>query len=187
MMANQRCRRHSRDRREDKQFLFRHMKEQIKNVSKMQLDRLFPGMVIPFGGDRTVSVSTDLASAFRVGEALVVCQTDGALLHIQLDIRNAVNDDISASSAAFILLSTRSDRQIGAFFEHFAHFLEDDAVWSRIVEVNGRDIANAHASGRSTGRLSIGPSARAGMIWTCNGFCAGQTVIMPLLLRMREG
>lgn len=130
----------------------------------MQLDRLTPGMLIPFGGDRAVSVPAGLANDFRAGDTLVVCQTDGTLLHIPADIRNAVRDDISASSVAFKALATRSDIQIVTFFEASADMLEDDAVWSRIVEANARDVANARATGRSTGRLALGSTARDGMI-----------------------
>ncbi|MGY8606006.1 hypothetical protein ACTVH1_09940 [Gluconobacter cerinus] len=130
----------------------------------MQLDRLTPGMLIPFGGDRAVSVPAGLANDFRAGDMLVVCQTDGALLHIPADIRNAVRDDISASSVAFKALATRSDIQIVAFFEAFADLLEDDAVWSRIIEANACDVTNARATGRSTGRLALGSTARDGMV-----------------------
>jgi glutamate-5-semialdehyde dehydrogenase len=140
----------------------------------MQLERLTSGMLIPFGGDRAASVPADLASAFQAGDMLVVCQTDGALLHIPADIRRAVSDDISAASAAFKALSSRSDGQIVTFFEEFVVSLENDAIWSRIIAANDCDVARAIASGRPTGRLALSPSARDGMIRGLRGWAASE-------------
>ncbi|NVN09585.1 hypothetical protein [Nguyenibacter vanlangensis] len=82
---------------------------------------------------------------------LELCQTDGGC------------DDISAPSAAFKALAIRSDAQIVAFFGAFAGLLEDDAAWSGITEANAHDVADARASGRSTGQPALGSSAGDGM------------------------
>ena len=47
-----------------------------------RLERLEPGQVIVFGGDRTTTVPADLAAAFSPGDRLVVVQETGALLHV---------------------------------------------------------------------------------------------------------
>jgi len=48
----------------------------------MKLERLTPGMPIPWGGDKLALVSNELAAAFEPGDQLIVVQESGDLLRV---------------------------------------------------------------------------------------------------------
>ncbi len=128
------------------------------------LQELVPGQLVPFGGDRLAEVGADLAAAFRPGDRLVVVHETGDLLHVPLAEHQRAGAAVSAALDAFGALAAVSDAQISDFFEWFAAALADESVFAAIAAANAADVAAALARGRSTTRLELTPSMRAGMI-----------------------
>ncbi len=129
-----------------------------------QLGELAPGMPIVFGGDKVTFVGEGLAEAFAPGDRLVIVQETGDLLHIPAAIQHLAEAGVSRAVEAFGALGSVQDQAISDFFEAFASALEDNAVWSRILEANTRDVAHAQARGRSTTRLTVSETMRRDMM-----------------------
>ena len=125
---------------------------------------LYAGQLVPFGGDRVVEVSEQLAEAFEPGDHLVVVQTSGALLHIPSAEKSLVQDAVSRASAAFAALTAASDDQISDFYEAFATYLGDGNAFAHIVAANAHDVTSAAQRARSTTRLELTERMRADMI-----------------------
>ncbi|MBI5090221.1 MAG: aldehyde dehydrogenase family protein [Actinobacteria bacterium] len=128
------------------------------------LHGLAPGQLVPFGGDRVAVVDDALAARFRAGDRLVVVHETGDLLHIPRDEHQRVDAAVGAAVAAFGELASARDEQLTAFFARFAELLADDVDFAPIAAANEADVAAALARGRSTTRLQLSPSMRAGMI-----------------------
>lgn len=128
------------------------------------LDKLTPGMAIPFGGDKVAFVDEALAKAFTAGDRLIVMQDTGALLHVPATQHAVAAEAVGRAHAAFQKMGETSDARISAFFEAFASRLEDEEAWSAIAKANAADVASARERGRSTTRLAAGPGMRADMI-----------------------
>ena len=127
------------------------------------LEKLIPGMPIPFGGDRVTTAPEALAAAFRPGDRLVVVQETGALLHVPAAVQAVAAAAVGRAHDAFQRMGQVSDRQVTRFFEAFADRLEDDGCWAPVAAANAADVARAKASGRSTTRLLADEAMRAGM------------------------
>jgi glutamate-5-semialdehyde dehydrogenase len=130
----------------------------------MKLERLTAGMPIPWGGDKLAVVGPALAEAFRPGDALIVVQENGALLHIPAAAAALARSAVDAAQAAFHALAAVRDDQISKFFDRFAAALANDAVWARIAAANRADVERARGAGRSTTRLEASEPMRAQMI-----------------------
>ncbi len=128
------------------------------------LTQLTTGQPIPFGGNQLTHVDADLAHRFRAGDRLVVVQSSGALLHIPSDVHEVVDTAVSDAGRGFAALATCSDDQISEFFDRFANLLADDASFAPIAAANDADVVRARERGRSTTRLVLDDSMRAGMI-----------------------
>ena len=128
------------------------------------LDKLTPGQVVPYGGDRIARVSEDLAQAFKAGDRLIVVQDSGALLHVPAPVQSLTEQAVGRARAAFDALSGVSDAAITAFFDGFAARLADDAIWARIAAANAADVEAARAKGRSTTRLVADAKMRKAMV-----------------------
>jgi glutamate-5-semialdehyde dehydrogenase len=128
------------------------------------LNSLASGMSIVFGGNRVALVSQELAAAFQPGDRLIVVQSTGDLLHVSADDQSLVDDAVLAAHAAFAELNRVGDDQITAFYDHFARRLEDEATFAPVRAANDADVERARAAGRSTTRLQLSDSMRAGMI-----------------------
>jgi glutamate-5-semialdehyde dehydrogenase len=128
------------------------------------LTSLEPGMPVPYGGTRVARVTAELAAAFRPGDALVVVQTTGDLLHVPADAAALVDRAVGAAVDAFAALAGVDDDAIGAFYEGFAARLADDEVFASIAAANDVDVEAARTRGRSTTRLVLSPSMRAAMV-----------------------
>ena len=61
-------------------------------------------------------------------------------------------------------LAAVDDTAITQFYEEFARRLEDDRAFGPIAAANGEDVERARTMGRSTTRLVLSPSMRAGMV-----------------------
>ncbi len=129
-----------------------------------RLERLEPGQLIVFGGDRTTTVPPDLAAAFSPGDRLVVVQETGALLHVPASDHALADRAVTAAHRAFLGLAAVDDTAITQFYEEFARRLEDDRAFGPIAAANGEDVERARTMGRSTTRLVLSPSMRAGMV-----------------------
>ena len=128
------------------------------------LERLIPGMQIPYGGDRIASVSDALAASFAPGDRLIVVQTTGDLLHVPRAAHQIADAALSRARRAFADLAPVSDAAIGAFFDLFASRLADDEAWTAIAAANQMDVARATGRGSSVTRLVANEAMRADMI-----------------------
>jgi glutamate-5-semialdehyde dehydrogenase len=129
-----------------------------------QLEKLSPGMPIPFGGDRVTYVTDELAAAFRAGDALIVLQDDGDLLHVPEQESRAADAAVGRAAAAFERMGDVTEEQIDDFYHRFADRLGDDDTFAPIAEANATDVDRARGRGRSTTRLVLSDPMRTGMI-----------------------
>lgn len=134
------------------------------------LNALTPGMAIVFGGNRVTHVSDELAAAFGPGDRLVVVQTTGDLLHVPAADQAVVDAAVSSARGAFLQLNDARDDQITAFYDHFAARLQDDDSFAPIATANAADVDVARQAGRSTTRLELSSSMRAGMVAGLRGW-----------------
>jgi glutamate-5-semialdehyde dehydrogenase len=135
-----------------------------------RLVHLEAGMPVIFGGDRVATVSPELAAAFRDGDALLVEEGTGELLHVTAAARQAATGAIDAASAAFAALGAVDDAAIDRFFLAFAERLADDATFAPVLAANADDVAAARARGRSTTRLVLSERMRSDMIEGLRGW-----------------
>ena len=145
------------------------------------LERLEPGQPIVFGGDRVVTVPPELAAAFQPGDALLVDERIGELLHVPAAARQAARDAVTAAADAAMLLGAVEDAAVDHFFHGFADRLEDDASFAPIAAANVEDLEVARARGRSTTRLVLSDRMRVDMIaglrgWTTIGAARGAVI-----------
>ena len=129
-----------------------------------KLQRLEAGQAIVFGGDRVVRVSEELAEAFVGGDRLLVVDRTGDLLHVPAAEQAVAAGAVDRASAAFAKLGAVPDRSIIEFFDHFADALADDERFAPIAEANRADVDRARERGRSTTRLELSATMRAGMV-----------------------
>lgn len=128
------------------------------------LTSLTAGQPLLVGGDRVTTVSPDLAAAFAPGDALVVLQDSGDLLHLPAVERAAARAAVDAAVAAADAMGTVDDAAIDAFYGAFADRLEDDATFAPIAAANAADVQSARERGRSTTRLVLSEAMRADMV-----------------------
>jgi glutamate-5-semialdehyde dehydrogenase len=150
------------------------------------LDQLTAGMPIVFGGHRVARVSPELAAAFAPGDALLVVQQTGELLHVPSAVRALVSASVTRAVAAFTELAAAPDAAISRFFEQFAARLGDTAVWEHVQQANAADVAQATQRGRSTTRLIATETMRAGMIEGLRGWSEAKSRRGELLERVQH-
>ncbi|MDX1620084.1 MAG: aldehyde dehydrogenase family protein [Nitriliruptorales bacterium] len=129
-----------------------------------RLDRLEAGMPILYGGNRVTRVSDELAAAFGPGDALIVLEDSGDLLHLPVDDQRAATDAVDRAVAAAQRMGEVSDEQISDFYGRFAAALQDDRAFAPIAEANQADVERAKERGRSTTRLVLSDKMRADMV-----------------------
>ena len=129
-----------------------------------RLNRLAPGQLLVYGGDRTTTVPVELADAFRPGDRLIVVEDSGVLLHVPAAAHAAATTAIDRGIGAFDALRRCDDEQISTFFERFADRLADDDTAAPILAANADDLQRAADAGRSTARLELSASMRAEMV-----------------------
>ena len=129
-----------------------------------QLQSLTPGMPLVWGGDRVTHVDEATAAAFAPGDALLVLQHDGTVLHLPAAEREVARTAVDRAVAAFGAMGTIDDDAVTAFYEGFARRLEDDEVFAPIAAANADDVARARDRGRSTTRLALTEQMRRDMI-----------------------
>ena len=134
------------------------------------LDRLEPGMPVPFGGNRLARVSDALAAAFKPGDRLIVVQETGDLLHVPAADHAAAQAAVGRAHEAFAAMQSVSDEAISRFFDAFAARLESEDGWAAIANANAEDVARAQARGRSTTRLLANEAMRRAMIEGLRGW-----------------
>jgi glutamate-5-semialdehyde dehydrogenase len=136
----------------------------------VRLERLEAGQPVIFSGDRVVTVPPELAAAFEPGDALLVDETTGELLHVPSAAREAATSAVTAAVDAAMLLGAVDDATVDRFFVAFAARLEDDASFAPIADANARDVERARARGRSTTRLVLSERMRADMVAGLRGW-----------------
>jgi glutamate-5-semialdehyde dehydrogenase len=134
------------------------------------LTSLTAGTPIVVGGDRVTTVSAELAAAFEPGDALIVVQETGELLHLPASERAAARRAVDAAVAASDAMGAVDDDAIDAFYAAFADHLADDATFAPIAAANAADVEAARRRGRSTTRLVLSPTMRADMIAGLRGW-----------------
>lgn len=133
-------------------------------MTVLSLDRLAAGQIIPFGGNRAVAVTAELAARFRPGDHLLVLQDSGDLLHVPAAEMALADQAVTRAAAAFQMVRHAQPGAISAFFEGFASALARDGTWAGIAAANAEDVRSAHARGRSATRLAVTDAMRADMI-----------------------
>ena len=133
-------------------------------MSSGVLEKLSPGMAIPFGGNRFAVVPDDLAARFKSGDRLIVVDRTGELLHVPAEVQAIASGAVGRAHAAFQRMGQVSDDAISAFFAAFAERLGDEAAWARVADANAQDVAAAKARGRSSTRLAVSDAMRRDMI-----------------------
>ncbi|MDX3904278.1 MAG: aldehyde dehydrogenase family protein [Pigmentiphaga sp.] len=128
------------------------------------LDRLEPGMMIPYGGNRYTRVGEALANAFGPGDRLLVVQETGALLRIPGRVDEVVRARVAEARAAFEALAQVPPGSVDRFYHVFADALARNDVWERVMAANDEDVRRAMQRGRSTTRLRVSDKMRAAMI-----------------------
>jgi len=128
------------------------------------LKKLRAGDRILAGGDRCVTVTEKIADAFQPGDAVLVVEATGEILHLPEAERRAAADAVARAREAFSMMGNVTGAQISQFFERFAAHLEDELTWSKILAANEKDVEAAKARGRSTTRLVATEKLRRGMI-----------------------
>ena len=134
------------------------------------LTTLTAGMPIVYGGDRVTTVPDALAAGFVAGDALIVLQDRGDLLHIPAADRAAARVAVDAAHTAFDAMGAVTDAQLDGFYRGFAQYLEDPDAFAPIAAANAADVASARARGRSVTRLTLDERMRADMIAGLRGW-----------------
>ena len=133
-------------------------------MSAPTLDRLTPGMPIPFAGTRVATVSAELAARFAAGDSLLVLQDAGDLLHVPKAVGEIAEAAVGRARDAFHRLGRAADADITQFFAAFARALQSDTVWAKIAAANAADVEAARKRGRSTTRLAVSDAMRRDMV-----------------------
>ncbi len=150
------------------------------------LTELSAGTPILVGGDRITTVSEELAAAFQPGDALVVLQDTGELLHLPANDRMAARSAVDAAAAAFQRMGEVDDDQLDAFYLDVAARLEDDDVFAPIAAANAQDVSDAKARGRSTTRLVLTDRMRTDMVAGLRGWAAMASVRGEVVRRLEH-
>jgi glutamate-5-semialdehyde dehydrogenase len=150
-------------------------------MSTQPLTSLTAGTPLVFGGDRVTHVSEELAAAFSPGDAIVVLQDSGQVLHVPAADRAAAARAVDAASHAFESMGQITDGDLERFFEAFASRLEDDRSFAPIATANAEDVERARTRGRSVTRLILSDGMRADMVaglrtWAALPSSRGQVV-----------
>ncbi|MBY5163914.1 glutamate-5-semialdehyde dehydrogenase [Salsipaludibacter albus] len=133
-------------------------------ATPLPLTSLEPGMPIVVGGDRVVHVDDDLAAAFGPGDALLVVDDTGDLLHLPATQRSLAADAVGRARRAFAAMGEVDDAAITTFYHAFADRLADDEVFAPVAAANSADVDRARQRGRSTTRLVLDDRMRADMV-----------------------
>ncbi len=144
----------------------------MRSMDASELTELTAGMAIPWGGTKVSHVTEELADAFVAGDALIVVQDTGELLHIPSEPRQLADRAVSAAVEAFAAMGSVTDEQITDFYHHFASALDDDETFAPIVGANRADIEAARGRGRSVTRLVLDDGMRVGMVEGLKGWAA---------------
>ncbi len=136
------------------------------------LTGLVAGQPVVFAGDRVAHVTPELAAAFVPGDALLVDDGTGELLHVPAAARTAARIAVDATVAAAEVLGGSDDAAVDRFLLAFADRLEDAAVLAAVDAANAADVAAARARGRSTTRLILSERMRTDMVAGLRGWTA---------------
>ena len=115
-------------------------------------------------GTSLITVSDEFASSLRPGDRVLGVESRGHLRRIPAEVSAVVDDALGAASKAFGLMSSVPQAAVTHFYRRAADLLRDDTVFSRVQSANDRDVESARSRGRSTTRLVLSGSMRAGMV-----------------------
>lgn len=115
-------------------------------------------------GTSLITVSDEFASSLRPGDRVLGVESGGHLRRIPAEVSAVVDDALGAASTAFGLMSSVPQAAVTHFYRRAADLLRDDTVFSRVQSANDRDVESARSRGRSTTRLVLSGSMRAGMV-----------------------
>ncbi len=128
------------------------------------LERLEPGMAIPFGGNRVAVVSDALAEAFQPGDRLIVIDRTGDLLRLPAATHATVQQAVGRGQTQKIAGAVDDDQAI-AGLEGFGQGVGDHGdpvsgegnghAWQEAFEESG-------AHGRRLWHIRRGEGSRAG-------------------------
>ncbi len=135
-----------------------------------RLTSLEAGAPIVWGGTHVTHVPQELADSFVEGDALIVRQDTGELIHLTAADIEIAADAVGRASDAFGAMGAVDDEQITDFYHRFADALADDERFAPIAEANRVDVDTARGAGRSVTRLILDDTMRAGMVEGLRGW-----------------
>ncbi len=139
-------------------------------MTQDRLLSLHPGMPIPWGGSRVTFVSDELAESFSPGDALIVRQDTGELIHVPAADLEVAASAVGRASEAFSAMGAVGDEQITEFYNLFADALVDEDRFAAIAAANNEDVEAARNVGRSVTRLILDETMRQDMIAGLRGW-----------------
>jgi len=111
-----------------------------------------------------LTVGAEFADSLEPGDRVLGVASSGSLRRIPSAVAAIVRDSMDAAVDAFASMSSISQDQVTRFFDTAAGLLADDEVFGRVADANKADVSSAAARSRSTTRLVLSDSMRAGMI-----------------------
>lgn len=115
-------------------------------------------------GTTVTTLDEDFVSAMKPGDRLLAISDTGSVKRLPGEIVNLVDDAMTRAVSAFHEFSTMPHERVTSFFDHASRLLSDEKISEKISDVNGRDVENALARGRSTTRLQFTQKMRDDMV-----------------------
>lgn len=110
-----------------------------------------------------VTVSEEFAASLVPGDTVVAVAGTGDLKRIPAGVAALVDTALEQATSAFSQLQSCGPETVGRFFSAAARRVRDDSVFSPVIDANVSDVESARRRGRSTTRLELSGSMRAGM------------------------
>ena len=126
-------------------------------------DLLRAGDLVAIGRFRTV-VSQEFAETLEPGDQVLALSHNGEIRRLPKSVVDLVDDAVSDASRAFNQLSLVPDSSINEFFEVAAAAMQDETIFSKLLEANRDDEESARARGRSVTRLVLSENMRRDMV-----------------------
>ena len=143
-------------------------------------------MPIVWGGSHVTFVSDELAAAFTDGDALIVRQDDGELIHISASDLEVAGSAVGRATQAFGAMGSATDDQITDFYTLFADTLADDQAFAPIAAANAADVETARLAGRSVTRLILDETMREDMVDGLRGWATEPSGRHRILEKIRH-
>ncbi len=115
-------------------------------------------------GTTLLTVDAEFASSLLPGDRVLGVAAGSVLRRIPSGVSAMVDDAMSGAVEAFAGMSSVSHDSVTDFYRRAGDLLADPQVFAVVREANEADVDSARSRGRSTTRLRLSDSMRAGMI-----------------------